>query len=160
MKIYKIKPSSLSAYNFCGHCLWMSMNRNWSQKTLNLAMNSKLHKRLEKTLQGKPTEVYLPELGRGKVTETGGLVATDQLPLVGPNRFYIAGEFDHVARLENGCALIDDKTTAKKFKNFDSEDQAKKYELQLNAYAYALGPPELPVFDAHDSPIAKEPALR
>ena len=105
-RIYKLKPSSLSKYGIeCPHCLWMGMNANWNQRSLNLSMYGTLSRHIENKLQGQATEKYLPELGKGKVVETGGGVCSGKLPLDSKADFYIAGNFDHLA--EFAVALLD-----------------------------------------------------
>ena len=142
-KIYKIKPSSLSKYGLeCPHCLWMGMNVGWNQKSMNLAMNSTLSRHIENNLQGKPTEQCLPELGVGEIIETGGCVCSGKLPLKSEADFYVAGEFDHLAKLDDGSyAVIDDKTSSANPMNLLPEKQAETYASQVNAYAYALEKP-------------------
>jgi len=142
-KIYKIKPSSLSKYGIqCPHCLWMGMNAGWNQKSLNLSMYATLSRHVENNLQGKPTEQCLPELGIGEVIETGGCVCSGKLPLKSEADFYIAGEFDHLAKLTDGSyAVIDDKTASANPVNLLPEKQSETYSSQVNAYAYALEKP-------------------
>ena len=56
-KIYKIEPSMLSKYGVnCSHCLWMGMNANWNQKSMNLSMYGTLSRHIENKLQGQSTE--------------------------------------------------------------------------------------------------------
>lgn len=143
LKIYKIKPSMLSKYGIeCPHCLWMSMNANWNQKSMNLSMYGTLSRHIENKLQGQPTEKYLPELGKGKVIETGGGVCSGKLPLESSAEFYIAGNFDHLAQLaDETYAVIDDKTSSANPVNLLPEKQAETYASQVNAYSYALEKP-------------------
>lgn len=142
-KIYKIKPSSLSQYGTqCPHCLWMGMNANWNQRSLNLSMYGTLSRHIENKVQGQATEKYLPELGKGIVVETGGRVCSGRLPLKSKADFYIAGSFDHLAELSDKTfAVIDDKTSSAKPDNLLAEKQASTYASQVNAYAYALEKP-------------------
>jgi len=142
-KIYKIKPSMLSKYGIeCPHCLWMGMNIGWNQKSMNLAMNSTLSRHIENNLQGKLTDQCLPELGIGEIIETGGCVCSGKLPLKSEADFYVAGEFDHLAKLSDGSyAVIDDKTSSANPINLLPEKQSETYASQVNAYAYALEKP-------------------
>ena len=142
-KIYKIKPSSLSKYGIeCPHCLWMGMNANWNQKSLNLSMYGTLSRHIENKIQDQATEKYLPELGKGKVVETGGGVCSGKLPIESKADFYIAGNFDHLAELSDGTyAIIDDKTSSANPVNLLAEKQSETYASQVNAYAYCLEKP-------------------
>jgi len=142
-KIYKIKPSLLSTYGTkCEHCLWMSVRAGWGQKSLNLTMNTNLSNHAEGNLDGKRTEQYVPELGKGRIIDTGGLVCSHKLPLKGDADFYIAGEYDHLVKLEDGTyAVIDDKTTALGEDNFNAEHQLETYANQVLGYAYSLENP-------------------
>ena len=104
-------------------------------------MNSVMSNQVEESLRGQPTEQFIPELGEGVITETKVSVSTGMLPLKGSAAFYIAGQFDHIAKLKDGTyALIDDKTKAS-VKKYNGEREAETYRLQANAYAYALENP-------------------
>ena len=52
------------------------MNASWNQKSLNLSMYGTLSRHIENKIQGQATEKYLPELGKGKVVETGGCLGS------------------------------------------------------------------------------------
>ena len=118
------------------------MNANWNQKSMNLSMYGTLSRHIENKLQGQPTEKYLPELGKGKVIETGGGVCSGKLPLESSAEFYIAGNFDHLAQLaDETYAVIDDKTSSANPVNLLPEKQAETYASQVNAYSYALEKP-------------------
>ena len=126
----------------CHHCLWMSMNANWNQKSMNLSMYGTLSRHIENSIQGQKTEEFLPELGEGLVIETGGGVCSGRLPIDSPADFYIAGSFDHLAKLKDGTyAVVDDKTSSAKPENLLAEKQSTTYASQVNAYAYALEKP-------------------
>ena len=65
-----------------------------------------------------------------------------KLPLESKSDFYIAGEFDHLAKLSDGShAVIDDKTSSANPMNLLPEKQSATYSSQVNAYAYALEKP-------------------
>ena len=126
----------------CHHCLWMSMNANWNQKSMNLSMYATLSRHIENSIQGQKTEEFIPELGEGLVIETGGGVCSGKLPIDSPADFYIAGSFDHLAKLKDGThAVIDDKTSSARPENLLAEKQSETYASQVNAYAYALEKP-------------------
>ena len=69
-------------------------------------MYGTLSRHIENKLQGQATEKYLPELGKGKVVETGGGVCSGKLPLDSKADFYIAGNFDHLAELSDGTYAV------------------------------------------------------
>ncbi len=118
------------------------MNANWNQRSLNLSMYGTLSRHIENKLQGQATEKYLPELGEGIVVETGGRVCSGRLPLNSKADFYIAGTFDHLAKLSDGTyAVIDDKTSSANPNNLLAEKQSETYASQVNAYSYALETP-------------------
>lgn len=133
----------LSKYGIqCPHCLWMGMNAGWNQKSMNLSMYATLSRHIENSIQGQKTEQFLPELGEGLVIETGGGVCSGKLPIDSPADFYIAGSFDHLAKLKDGTyAVIDDKTSSTNPDNLLSEKQSETYASQVNAYSYALEKP-------------------
>ena len=96
----------------------------------------------ENNLHGQPTQKYVPELGRGVIVDTGGLVCSHKLPLESDADFYLAGEYDHLAKMEDGTfAVIDDKTTSVGQEKFTAERQLNTYRNQVNGYAYALEHP-------------------
>ena len=84
-KIYKISPSSLSdrykkvgkrdVLVRCERCNWMRMNTGWSA-SLALPLASRVTKVLEVDIHDQLTEKFIPELGKGKVTETSGIVSS------------------------------------------------------------------------------------
>jgi len=89
-----------------------------------------------------PVSRFIPELGEGLVIETGGGVCSGKLPIDSPADFYIAGSFDHLAKLKDGThAVIDDKTSSARPENLLAEKQSTTYASQVNAYAYALEKP-------------------
>ena len=118
------------------------MNANWNQKSMNLSMYATLSRHIENSIQGQKTEEFLPELGEGLVIETGGGVCSGRLPIDSPADFYIAGSFDHLAKLKDGTyAVVDDKTSSAKPENLLAEKQSATYASQVNPYAYALEKP-------------------
>ena len=109
---------------------------------MTLMMNSRLSGLIEKGLNNKRTEDCVPELPPGEIL-TKGVVGTGKLPLKGDADFYIAGEYDHIARLDDGTyAVIDDKTSSVwSAEKLPPEGPASIYSRQVNAYAYALENP-------------------
>lgn len=151
-KIYKISPSSLSdrykkvgkrdVLVRCERCNWMRMNTGWSA-SLALPLASRVTKVLEVDIHDQLTEKFIPELGKGKVTKTSGIVSSIKLPIDSDHDFFIAGEYDHLAELEDGTvAVIDDKTSSVwSPEKLTPEKQIRTYQRQLNAYAYCLENP-------------------
>ena len=134
-KVFKIKPSSLSTFNNCDRCRWMQFNDGWRNSSLRLAMNSVMSNQIEESLRDQPTEQFIPELGEGVITETKKTVSTGMLPIKGSAAFYIAGQFDHIAKLKDGTyAVIDDKTKAS-VKKYSGEHEAETYR-STQPYVY------------------------
>jgi hypothetical protein len=106
-------------------------------------MANRVTKVIEVGVDGQPTEKFVPELGKGKIIETGGYVSSIKLPIDSEHDFFIAGEYDHIAELEDGTfAVIDDKTSGVfQPEKLTPEKQVRTYQRQLNAYSYCLENP-------------------
>jgi hypothetical protein len=118
------------------------MNTGWSA-SLALYMSTRITKILEDGLDQQPTERFIPEIQKGKIIKTGGFVGSGKLPLNAEGDFFLGGEYDHLAKFDDGTyGVIDDKTSAVWTPEaLSAEKMTTSYSRQLNAYSYCLEKP-------------------
>ena len=88
--------------------------------SLALPLVNRVTKVLEDGIDGQPTEKFLPEPDKGKVTKTGGYVSSIKFPIDTKHDFFIAREYDDLAELEK-------RTVAEIYDEFPNLGGAPKF---------------------------------